>query len=797
MILMLVCIMQGAAVFAAFSYAETGAAAADDASAADDDAAIATDDAGAADDGAAIANRDAAALVFADDSRLRYAQLIRYPFLDTKTVAYDWSFPYSDRFFEIPSGEFSMTTAQGSLGLALSAFRSTADTVAPQYKTYLTRAGFHDFFVFGYDKETTEDSLSGIIGMKKVNGSTVIAAVTCGQGYQNEWAGNMKVGKGVRHEGFNTAAKLLEGYLESYISDNGITGSRKLWITGISRAAAVANITAADAVESGAYDDVYAYLFGVPRTTKEPVNYRGIYNICGQYDPVAATPLQSWGYERYGTDIYTPAQESDEAYPYFAERASRVAAEIDGKGFRNNPEVNYQLRLAVEFMDEFFDGSDEYADRFQDLLVGAVKNHQPEEILEILSDAFGRLPPEDRREKASISTFINYLSYIAAQHMRAKQRQVDDGSWDPNEPLAANLMLEHRPSTYVKWMFADADPEELLTAPIRSRRVSVIGKVSVTVYKGDAAVSAIDVKGQVTAPDPDEPEEMSGPNGVFLMRNGEETTISLPADDHYTIEISSRGNTDLSYLEVDVTPEDLVQDHVSIIMGELRNGTIRLRAEPGKELSEPEEVKGSYIQWGVTQYAYTPSVIMHNELDATKGSYLSISSGLRVVRAMLAELLLLAAVCLIIFIIHSSKVARGHPPYSDLYVIVPHIICIITFIVLTQMLSFYMFSIKQARAQCAAVTVLFIALLALRGAIRSRRPLAFAAAAGLFVLVHLTGVYYNRMPIDAFSPAHIIAFFVLTLLLTAVAIRTFRRPERAGSRRAMRETASDEGDGVR
>ena len=70
---------------------------------------------------------------------------------------------------------------------------------------------------------------------------------------------------------------------------------------------------AAEMIESGEFDDVYAYLFGVPRTTTQPVRYKGVFNICGQYDPVPSVPLQSWGYARYGTDLYTPAQEADAA----------------------------------------------------------------------------------------------------------------------------------------------------------------------------------------------------------------------------------------------------------------------------------------------------------------------------------------------------------------------------------------------------------------------------------------------------------------------------------------------------
>ena len=177
----------------------------------------------------------AASVEFYDDSQLRKVQEIPVPFLDTATVAYTWDFPYSDDFFSTPSDQFSLTFAQGSLGLASSTFRSVKDTVDPQYKTYLRGAGFHDLNSFGYDQETGIDTLSGVIGCKKVGDCTVIAAATCGQGYGNEWAGNLQVGAGDIHEGFNNASKLFEKHLNEYIDDHHIEGKKILWLTGYSR----------------------------------------------------------------------------------------------------------------------------------------------------------------------------------------------------------------------------------------------------------------------------------------------------------------------------------------------------------------------------------------------------------------------------------------------------------------------------------------------------------------------------------------------------------------------------------
>ena len=85
-----------------------------------------------------------------------------------------------------------------------------------------------------------------------------------------------------------------------------------------------------------------------------------------------SVPLQSWGYERYGTDLYTPAREAEADYNRYALSAKAVGDRLDKKGFRNNPEVNYQLRLLLESLGEFFPGSGSYGEKLQNLLTEAV-----------------------------------------------------------------------------------------------------------------------------------------------------------------------------------------------------------------------------------------------------------------------------------------------------------------------------------------------------------------------------------------------------------------------------------------
>ena len=705
---------------------------------------------------------------------------IWYSFLDTKNMAYGWNFPYSDSFFRSSSNKFSISLARGSLGLALSASRYSTDLMDPQYETYLKGAGFENLIAFGYDKPTTKDSLSGVIGMKKIDGSTVIAAVACGQGYGKEWASNVTVGNAERHEGFSNAAGIMESHLAQYIIDNDIKGPKKLWLTGMSRAAAVANLTAADAIESGEYEDVYAYLFGVPRTTKAPVAYSGIYNICGQYDPVTATPFQSWGYERYGIDLYTPAQESDADYLKHAKAAKKVGDQFAKEGFRNNPEVNYQLRMIMETLYDIFQTSEDYEERFQPLLIEAMEHKGEGDMIGILIEAAKKIIPEDPRERADINVFIDYLSYMVGQHIRANQRQINAGNWDPDEALVANLAIEHRPVTYVKWLFADIDPSELFTTGTESRRITFLGDVTVGVKMEDKTGLAIDEKGKVRTNDGSWRADGKELKKVFVMRNGQQTVLNLPADKDYDIYFMGTNEDTLTIFDITVSPQLLRSRSGKMYIGKIHPELYRMKvsanSSPGKpEAVDPEVRKNEHFTG--RSFTYSPAAVMKNELEATKGSFISLSRAIDLGIKLLRGLALVSAIWVLIFLVHRYKEKKGHPKYSDWYVIVPHLIYIAVFAAITQYTAFYMFTIGKVRANCALATMIMIALLSLRGAIRARKLRNYIIAVLIAATVPITGMYYQNQMSDSYSVVKMLMFFAMITLLSIVAIMNFRRDD--------------------
>ena len=723
-------------------------------------------------------NTDGLQVTFADESQLGIINRVRLPFPNVSEEKLEWEFPYTDEFFDLPSEEFSITMARGSMGLTLSAFRSSAGEVELQYETYLQEAGFTNIYSFGYDKPPVEDSLSGVIGMKRIGDCTVIAVAPCGQGYGNEWASNFKVGNRVRHEGFSQAASLFEDHLAQYLKKNRIKGKKKLWVSGFSRASAVGNILAADMIENGEFDDVYAYLFGVPRTTRQPVRYKGIFNICGQYDPVPSVPLQSWGYERYGTDLYTPAQESNKDYALLAQSADEVGIRLDRKRFRNNPEINYQLRLILESLGEFFPDSNTYNKKLQDLLSEAIVNHGDSHVFDLLTMAFERLEPDNIQDQAKIDTFTDYIGYIVGQHLRADQRQIQDGSWDPDVELAANLALEHLPVTYIRWLFSDEDPRKIFAGSNISRRITVIGSVDTTVLKDGRTIASIGKDGKISCPEENNSEKNLLSSSVFMMRNENVTLISLPNDTEYYIKIDTDSRCTVTCYDLIISPEKLATEAGRINLGEMSAGSYGYRVAPDTEISSsPEEIEGHYTHLGSSDYNYSPITVMNDELDATRHYFMSLNRVYRLAMNVMIGLVMFLFGCLIIHLVHRHKVKKGHPPFSKWYVIIPHLTTITGMMFLTVMLTYHLFAVDLARIICASFTVLSIFLLSLRGTLRYRRKSSIILTSFLFILFAITFLFFDRTEKLPFSWFSVTVFAIVIGILSAAAALTFREPK--------------------
>lgn len=254
---------------------------------------------------------------------------------------YTSTYYYDDEYFYSNTYSYDEHLSTMSLCLALSAFGSNdTDSYTMKNKNaraLLTGLGFSDFASnAGFQSKPGTDTIGAVAARKNIrkNGSnenyTLIAVAVRGGGYESEWASNLTLGTAGQHQGFREARENVLSFIQSYITDNGITGNIKLWITGYSRAAA-SNLTAA-AIDDGSLkglpvtlkpDDLYAYCFECPAGAiasdiirDKP--YTNIHNVINPVDPVPMVAPVDMGFDRYGEDFALPSKSNNKNYDSIA-----------------------------------------------------------------------------------------------------------------------------------------------------------------------------------------------------------------------------------------------------------------------------------------------------------------------------------------------------------------------------------------------------------------------------------------------------------------------------------------------
>ena len=713
-------------------------------------------------------------------------QTIQVPYVNVNgnTTVY-CDAPYSDEFFQYESGEFDTELARSSFGLAVSAFRNDGKNLPNQYETFLTAAGFSDIYAFGYDEPTTIESLSGVMAWKKIGDFILIAAVPCGQNYKKEWGSNLKVGDGDRHQGFDEAAKKFEAQIRQYIADKNIEGKAKLWLSGFSRASAVSNLTAADFIESGEFEEVYAYLFGVPRTTRtDPWPYRGIYNICGSFDPVPVFPMSTWGFARYGIDLFLPSQEEDSDYRSQVEYMNEVYSEVTGKNYHNIPLINYRMFLMIEFLAEMFPESKDYAETLQGLLISQIADPANKNIMEILTAVFTRLGEMDKSQEEAASIFLDYLQMIASEHLKGVSVFTEDTGWDPDSSIPMNYMREHLPAVYQSWVYSDLDPEYLYQGFTITRRFVLLADMGVMVTdSSDRELVRVDKNGKLHRDALEDGEDVPD---IFVLRTGKETIVTLPVDREYSVQLSADKHRGMVYFQVITTSSMLTGFSDIMYTGSADAGIYKMTLQPNYlSLSPFKVIEGRLYNLKERDMEYSPSLLMAAETENTK--HLTLGHILFGTMVIVSGLLLLGLICLIIWIAHLVRRKKRSRPYSNLYVIIPHLLLVLLFAFLVQFASVNLVSVGIAKNIISALMVFCIFLLALRGTLRcltadkkggyrkqSKRKKLFAIVF-TFLMLGMTAVCYfffsrslfsgYRMENNILCGAAVILFCVISILI--------------------------------
>ncbi len=239
---------------------------------------------------------------------------------------------YSDDYFTQSAYTYNSKLALTSIYMAISAYGTLNDSDCHSYEDYdknisyfmnqmdFTNAKANDMF----NRKPSIDSIGGFFASKKIKHHkedyTLIAVAIRGGGYEAEWASNFTLGEEGYHQGFYKASDIIIADLNNYILDHHIQAKIKLWITGYSRAGAVANLVAGRLEKESALlnenillspENIYAYTFASPAAAlldddiKNEL-YQNIFNITNPLDIVSRVVSKEIGFGRFGKEIVLP-----------------------------------------------------------------------------------------------------------------------------------------------------------------------------------------------------------------------------------------------------------------------------------------------------------------------------------------------------------------------------------------------------------------------------------------------------------------------------------------------------------
>ena len=307
---------------------------------------------------------------------------------------------YSDEIFFKDSDQYHHLLAKQSIGFARVAYslwdEESENINDGSLMDYFESKGFTDIRVDDFDKDTSIYTIGTGIAHKEIRygteSATLVAVGIRGNRYKNEWQSNLSLSAGFRHEGFDAAATLVTDRILSYISQHAFTSPVKVWITGFSRAGAVANLVAANLNRSSmlSRDQVYAYTFAAPQAiwlaAEEDMieGFQNIFNILGASDMVPQIVPGEWGYARYGIDKWLPGAEFNSNFKQLYSKLQQVLKDEFDITTYYNVQLNLRLRLLMGLILELIDSDVAYMDIMQPFLVDLLANKDINSIMTLL-----------------------------------------------------------------------------------------------------------------------------------------------------------------------------------------------------------------------------------------------------------------------------------------------------------------------------------------------------------------------------------------------------------------------------
>lgn len=487
---------------------------------------------------------------------------------------------FCDDWLLQPDDVYNHKLMQASFVMAVTGFRSKIYDLSDKdhdIRDFFTKAGFTGLRSDDFNRLTTINTIGTMIAHKKAGDETLIAVSISGNNYQNEWLSNFTIDDEIRPAGFNSAAAKVMQRVDEYIKEYQLTGSKRLWVSGYSRAAAVSNIFAADAVNSKKFQAVYAYTFATPRTTRDraPERYHNIFNLINPEDVVPLIPFPEWGYERYGTDLFLPSITTDSGYDWKFAIAVNETDYDDNDQPVFNPRMRRELHTVMDYIAYFVNSSEFYTHRFQKILIQfweyrsfkTLFNSIKEQInIEAVYNYISHRHAVFMRQLYEFYNFLDFNASIVYRSFFSNKFGSEDDYWDSSLSLQENIAYGHYDKTYRFWLFSPNAPEDLFTKDPDYLHYTILGDVDVEMYDEQGNLMEVMDRDGWFGFELD--EELYNPDFhgdlsetiVYAERLGNMSMIELPGDQKYTIYIHSNTDQDLRVSTVEYSAERLKAD---------------------------------------------------------------------------------------------------------------------------------------------------------------------------------------------------------------------------------------------
>ncbi|MBR2834768.1 MAG: hypothetical protein IKE43_03515 [Coriobacteriales bacterium] len=331
-----------------------------------------------------------------------------FTYLTYDSMFAEYTYTYDESWFYEDAYVYNHELAKMSLRMSLAA----SDTMyalainlpfarAANVLDLMGQLGFEtdlssDLLVIHYPEPSLE-TIGFAISSKELDSDTsLILVATRGAGYGYEWGGNLEVGDGICHLNYERAANEIVANLADYMNQNAGTlkSTCKVWLSGFSRGAAVANLVAAK-LDQGIIpginsSSVYTYCFECPQNTRDQAAHDSMYgNIFSVVNPLDILPrfaFSVWGYTCYGVIYELPSLDSTPSYnelksnmcAYYEDILSHRMVSCSESVDQLTGEASGEAETFDTFMDalgKYFGNPAKYTKKNQDELVAYVQKH--------------------------------------------------------------------------------------------------------------------------------------------------------------------------------------------------------------------------------------------------------------------------------------------------------------------------------------------------------------------------------------------------------------------------------------